>query len=52
MTIQKAIEVLEQHNRWRRGDEKIEMAEPKELGIAIEVVVKFVKKTLKNKTNE
>jgi len=40
MKIQKAIEILEIHNKWRRdNDGKYKMAEPKELGIAIDTVV-------------
>ena len=39
MTTQKAITILRQHNAWRRGDDSIEMQEPKEIGEAIEVAV-------------
>ena len=40
MTTQQAIEILRQHNKWRRGDdEDIEMQEPKDIGEAIEVAV-------------
>lgn len=40
MNIEKAIEILELHNKWRRdNDGKYEMAEPKELGKAIDLVV-------------
>lgn len=46
MKIQKAIEILELHNLWRRdNDNKYEMANPKELGIAIDTVLSEVKKT-------
>ena len=48
MNIEKAIEILELHNKWRRdNDGKYEMAEPKELGIAIDVVVAEVKYRMK-----
>ena len=40
MDIKKAIKILELHNKWRRdNDGKYEMAEPKELGKAIDLVV-------------
>lgn len=40
MNIEKAIEILEIHNKWRRdNDGKYEMVEPKELGKAIDSVV-------------
>lgn len=39
MTLTEAIEILREHNRWRRGAEDVTMADPKELGIAIDTVV-------------
>jgi hypothetical protein len=40
MNIERAIEILELHNKWRRdNDGKYEMAKPKELGVAIDTVV-------------
>ena len=40
MQIPKATETLRTHNAWRRGDdESIEMANPTELGIAIDTVL-------------
>lgn len=39
MTLQEAVAILENHNKWRRGDDTIKMAEPKELGIAIDLIV-------------
>lgn len=40
MNIEKAIEILELHNKWRRdNDGEYEMVEPKELGKAIDSVV-------------
>lgn len=44
MNIEKAIKILELHNKWRRDtDGKYEMVEPKELGEAIDTVVKWFK---------
>ena len=37
MTEQEALELLQQHNRWRRGDDSVEMAAPRALGLAIDV---------------
>ncbi|MDA3778801.1 MAG: hypothetical protein PF487_00975 [Bacteroidales bacterium] len=39
MYIEKAIEVLEKHNEWRKGDEDIKMAHPTVLGMAIDIIV-------------
>lgn len=39
MTIQQAIQILERHNKWRRADEMMDMADPKTLGIAIDTIV-------------
>mgnify|MGYP001824016901 CR=1 FL=1 len=39
MTLQEAVTLLENHNKWRRGDDTLEMAEPKDLGMAIELIV-------------
>lgn len=44
MTIQKAIGILEYHNKWRRSNEDMEMVDPKELGRAIDKVVEYHKK--------
>ena len=46
MEIEKAIEILENHNKWRRNtDDSLDLkqANPTELGIAIEIVVKKFK---------
>jgi hypothetical protein len=44
MSIEEAIEILEQHNRWRRDSEGIyEMQDPKQLGFAIDTLVNFAK---------
>ena len=37
--IEKAIEILANHNKWRKGSDIHFMAEPKELGDAIDTVV-------------
>lgn len=40
MTIKEAIEILDNHNKWRRDHEnKYIMANPKELGISIDIVL-------------
>jgi len=46
MEIEKAIEILENHNKWRRNiDDSLDLkqANPTDLGIAIETVVKKFK---------
>jgi hypothetical protein len=49
MTINQAKEILKSHNRWRRGDESVSMADPKDLGIAIDTVVEYLD-NIQNKT--
>lgn len=39
MEIYKALEILEQHNSWRRGNDDIEMYDPKLIGEAIDTIV-------------
>jgi len=46
MTLKEAVKILENHNKWRRdrsNDNKIMMSDPKQLGIAIDTVVKSYK---------
>lgn len=43
MNIDEAISILEYHNKWRRGAE-IEMTDPAKLGVAIDVIVSYLKK--------
>ena len=46
MKLKEAARILEQHNKWRRDNSvpgKYEMANPKELGIAIDTVVNHLK---------
>ena len=47
MKLEEAIKVLENHNEWRRNNDipnSIVMVDPKELGIAIDIVVSEFKK--------
>jgi len=47
MKLQEAIEILEKHNEWRRDNSvppKIKMQDSKQLGIAIDVIIKHLKK--------
>ena len=51
MTLKKAIEIIEQHNKWRRGNsDKIEMVDVFELGKAIDVIVSEYKINQRNRT--
>ena len=45
MTLSKAIEILEAHNKWRRGMScrKVAMNSPAEISIAIDVVIAHYK---------
>lgn len=43
MTLQKVIDILESHNKWRRSDEELEMTDPKELGEAIDAAIIYLK---------
>lgn len=43
MTLQEAVTLLENHNKWRRGDDTLEMVEPKDLGMAIDLIVNHFK---------
>ena len=38
-----AVKILEDHNKWRRGDDDMEMADPKQLGEAIDFIVSQLK---------
>ena len=40
--VDEAIELLEKHNEWRRGD-LTEMTNPTELGLAIDLIVTHYK---------
>lgn len=47
MKLKKAIETLESHNKWRRGDDEY-MQSPKEIGKAIDYAINALKKLEKN----
>jgi len=49
MIIEKAIIIIENHQRWRRGDETITMCEPVILTRAIDVLIKHVKEQKRKK---
>lgn len=49
MTLEEAVEILDHHNRWRRGA-SIATVDPRLLGIAIDVVIKEFKKGRTNET--
>ncbi len=46
MTLKEAVKILEAHNIWRRGSDD-EPTDPKQLGIAIDVIVKHLKENEK-----
>ena len=42
MTLKQAIKIVETHNKWRRDNNvppKTKMADPKELGVALDVLL-------------
>lgn len=43
MNLQQAVQILKNHNDWRRGSD-IEMIEPSKIGIAIDKVVSHYEK--------
>ncbi len=43
MELKKAIGVLETHNRWRRGEDIEPKLKPSDIGVAIDVVVEYIK---------
>lgn len=55
MTEQEALELLKKHNRWRRGDDSIEMADQRAIGLAIDVACRVLAERIeyeKEKTND
>lgn len=46
MPPESVVYVLERHNRWRRGDDTVEMEAPSILGEAIDEAVKLIKQQL------
>jgi hypothetical protein len=51
MTTEKALEILKQHNRWRRGAE-IQMCTPKEIREAIDKAIEVLQKSVINKEKQ
>lgn len=43
MKLKQAIGILETHNRWRRGEDVEPMLKPRDIGIAIDTVLAYVK---------
>jgi hypothetical protein len=43
MTTEKAIDILERHNLWRRGADFAEATDPKLLGMAIDKVIEVLR---------
>lgn len=43
-SIQSSLKIMDDHNRWRRGDEGIEQHNPAIIGIAIDQVINSLKK--------
>lgn len=39
MTRAEAAEILRLHNAWRRGDETLDMQEPRLIGLAMDVAI-------------
>lgn len=54
MEAVEALELLLRHNRWRRGDDSIEMANPTAIGLAIDVACRVLADYIhvKEKTND
>lgn len=55
MTEREALELLQRHNRWRRGDNSIEMADPRAIGLAIDEACRVLAEHIeheKEKTND
>jgi hypothetical protein len=50
MEIDKAINILKDHNLWRRGSDEKKMADPNELGIAFIKVIAFAEETRAKET--
>jgi hypothetical protein len=44
MDINEAAKILSDHNKWRRGCDKTTVIDPKQLGLAIDEILKFIKK--------
>lgn len=48
MTLKEAIKVLSDHNKWRRGSEKVRQHESKDIGEAIDIAVHLLKQMAKD----
>ncbi len=45
-SIAETADILERHNKWRRGDEDLEMLAPEIIGVAIDAAVKHLRASL------
>jgi hypothetical protein len=45
MELETIIDILEKHNKWRRGDDSIEMMNPSIIGEAIDEAIRGLKST-------
>ena len=54
MTAQQAVQILEQHNRWRRSNSRIPTAhtDPTTIGIATDTIVEYFKRQQKGASND
>ncbi len=55
MTEREALELLQKHNRWRRGNDSVEMGDPRAIGLAIDVACRVLAERMeheKEKTND
>lgn len=43
MTTEKALDILERHNLWRRGADYVEATDPKLLGMALDKAIKVLR---------
>lgn len=43
MTNEKALDILERHNLWRRGAEYVEATDPKLLGMALDKAIEVLR---------
>jgi len=48
MTEKEAIKTLHYYQKWRRGA-KIPMSDPKQVGVAIDVAIRTLRKSIKTK---
>ena len=43
MSLDDAIAIIENHNKWRRGDDTVKATDPTNYGIAIDILLNKVK---------